>query len=630
MSAFDEAYKALNPEQKRAVETIDGPIMVVAGPGTGKTQILTLRIANILAKTDTEPEQILALTFTEAAAHNMRRRLAELIGNPAYRVVISTFHGFCNEVIRRFPEDFPRVIGSSAITDVEQAAVVEEIIENGSFVLLKPFGDRLLYVRDIVSTMSELKREGVTPERFAALVAKEKDTFAHIEDLYHEKGAYKGKMKGEYIKLERKLLKNEELAQVYAKYQDKLAERKAYDFSDMILEVLTALETNPTLLQLLQEEHQYVLVDEHQDTNNAQNRIIELLMSYHGDRPNLFVVGDEKQAIFRFQGASIENFQYFKNKYKDVRLIALTHNYRSTQAVLDAADSLLSSGLKKNAPHAEVPIQIGEFENPASERYFVAHDIKEKIKSGVVPNEISILYRNNAHAFLVAGDLARLGIPYQIESDQDLFTQSDVARLLIIMRAVAYYGDDMYVAEFLHVPLFGIDPLDAYKLLRKGADAKEKILYDLLTHSEVAEIKALGEKMKAWVRESKKKDLLAFFEHIMRDAGMLEDMLGKPDAPERFDAINALFDQVRQLVARKSDATLADFFAYLATVQKHKLFIKRQTATSTEGKVRLMTVHKSKGLEFGHVYLIGATEGTFGGKIDRDRLPLIESVYKMV
>lgn len=629
MSAFDEAYKALNPEQKRAVETIDGPIMVVAGPGTGKTQILTLRIANILAKTDTEPEQILALTFTEAAAHNMRRRLAELIGNPAYRVVISTFHGFCNEVIRRFPEDFPRVIGSSAITDVEQTAIVEEIIEEGAFVLLKPFGDRLLYVRDIVSSIAELKREGVTPEKFAALVTKEKDAFAHIEDLYHEKGAHKGKMKGEYIKLERKLLKNEELAQVYAKYQDKLAERKAYDFSDMILEVLTALETNPTLLQLLQEEHQYVLVDEHQDTNNAQNRIIELLMSYH-DRPNLFVVGDEKQAIFRFQGASIENFQYFKNKYKDVELIALTHNYRSTQAVLDAADSLLPSGLKKNAPQAEALIQVGEFATTTSERYFVAHDIQEKITSGVPAHEIAILYRNNAHAFSIARDLARLGIPYQIESDQDLFAQADVARLLIIMRAICFYGNDLYITELLHVPLFDIDPLDAYKLLRKGADAKEKTLYDLLTHSEVAAIKSLGEKMKAWVRESKKKDLLAFFEHIMRDTGMLEDILGAANAPERFDAINALFDQARALVARKADATLADFFAYLATVQKHKLFIKRQTATSAEGKVRLMTVHKSKGLEFGHVYLIGATDGTFGGKIDRDHLPLIESVYKMV
>ncbi len=661
MNAFDEAYGALNAEQRRAVDAIEGPVMVVAGPGTGKTQILTLRIANILRKTDTGPEQILALTFTEAAAHNIRRRLAALIGNPAYRVGISTFHGFCNDVIRRFPGDFPRVIGSSPITDVEQVAIVEEIIEGDHFedvsaehtartaqqysqkakpdptpssntavpfVLLRPFGDRLLYVRDIVSAISELKREGITPEKFAALIEKEKKAFASIEDLHHEEGAHKGKMKGEYIKLERKLLKNEELAQVYAQYQEKLAERKQYDFSDMILEVLTTLENNPTLLQLLQEEHQYVLVDEHQDTNNAQNRIIELLMSYH-DHPNLFVVGDEKQAIFRFQGASLENFQYFKNKYKSVELISLTHNYRSTQAVLDAADSLISSGLRKNAPHAEAPIQVGEFENPARERYFVAHDIKEKIESGVAPNEITILYRNNAHAFPIARDLARLGIPYQIESDQDLFTQGDVARLLIIMRAVVFYGDDRYVAELLHIPLFVIDPLDAYKLLRKGADAKQKILYDLLTESDVVTIKSLGEKMKAWVKESKKKDLLAFFEHIMRDTGMLEDMLGTNNAPERFDAVNALFDQVRELVARKPDATLADFFAYLETIKKHKLFIKRQTAHSSEGKVRLMTVHKSKGLEFGHVYLIGATDGTFGGKIDRDRLPLIESVYKM-
>ena len=222
MDPFTQAYNSLNAEQKRAVDTIDGPVMVVAGPGTGKTQILTLRIANILRETDTEPEQILALTFTEAAAQNMRARLTKLIGNAAYRVVINTFHGFCNDIIRRYPEDFPKVIGSKPVTDVDQMSYIEEIIEHTDLVLLKPYGDRLLYVRDIVARISELKREGVTPERFAALVQEEKNKFQNIQDLYHAKGAHVGKMKGGYIKLERKILKNEELARVYHKYQEML------------------------------------------------------------------------------------------------------------------------------------------------------------------------------------------------------------------------------------------------------------------------------------------------------------------------------------------------------------------------------------------------------------------------
>jgi DNA helicase-2/ATP-dependent DNA helicase PcrA len=558
----------------------------------------------------------------------MRRRLAALIVNRAYRVVINTFHGFCNDIIKRYPEDFPRIIGSSPITDVDAVSIVEEIIESSDLVLLRPFGDRLLYVRDIISSIAELKREGITPERFARLVQQEKIDFQNISDLYHDKGAHKGKMKGEYIKLERKILKNEELARVYAEYQEKLFEEKAYDFSDMILEVLRALETNATLLQMLQEEHQYVLVDEHQDTNNAQNRIIELLMSYH-DNPNLFVVGDEKQAIFRFQGASLENFQYFKHRYPSVTLITLTENYRSTQNVLDTADKLLVSGLHKNVPHTETPIRIGAFATTASERYFIAHDIQEKIAHGVPPHEIAILFRNNKDAFPMARELDRLGVAHQIESDQDLFSQSDVARLLIILRAISDYGNDIYVAPLLHVPLFGIDPLDAYKTLKKAADAKTKSLYDIVTDSDIAAVAELGKKMKHWVRKSKEMNVLDFFEHIVRDTGMLEDMLGTVNANERFDAINALFDQVRTLLARTSDTTLADFFVYLETIKKHNLFLKRTVHTSKEGKVRLMTAHKSKGLEFAHVYIIGATNGTFGGKIDRDRLPLIDSVYKL-
>ena len=657
MEAFAEAYKKLNKAQKEAVDTIEGPVMVIAGPGTGKTQILTLRIANILAKTDTEPENILALTFTEAATHNMRRRLAELIGNSAYRVVINTFHGFCNDIIRRFPEDFPRIIGSKSITEVDQVAIIESIIEEGDFVLLKPFGDKFLYVRDIVGSISELKREGVTPEDFAERIKAEQKEFLHIPDLYHDKGAHKGKMKGDYQKFERKLLKNEELACVYELYQDALTEKKQYDFNDMILEVKKALSpisspargevSSPrgggegvnSLLQMLQEEHQYILVDEHQDTNNAQNKIVELLMSYH-DAPNLFVVGDEKQAIFRFQGASLENFQYFKHAYPKVKLITLTENYRSTQTVLDTAERLLASAspLKKNVPHSELPIRIAEFSTDASERYFITHDIQDKIHAGVAPEDIAILYRNNKDAFPIARDLARLGIPHTIESDQDLFTQSDVRTLLIILRAIADYGNDMYVTPLLHLPLFDIDPLDTYKLLRNAADRRKYSLYDLLTTPALLEeislkdtegIPALANKLAGWVKESKKIDLLNFFEHIIRDSGLLEDMLGSGNAGERFDAVNALFDEVKQLVEIKNDATLTDFFVYIETIKKHRLFLKRKAQGNARGKVRLMTAHRSKGLEFAHVYIIRAQDGIWGGKIDRDRLPLIDSIYKL-
>ena len=343
---FKAAYDSLNPEQKKAVDTIEGPVLVVAGPGTGKTQVLTLRIANILLKTDTRPENILALTFTDAAATNMRRRLANLIGTRAYRVRIQTFHSFANDTLKTYPESFGSIVGSANITEVESTAIIEELVNDlPNLSLLRPWGDPMFYVRDIGVKISELKREGLSPKDFIKLIESEEQKFKSREDLVHEKGAHKGKIKSEHLKYERQLVKNRELGEVYEAYQKVLHERRLYDWSDMIMEVLKALETDPNLKLSLQEEHQYILVDEHQDTNQSQNKILEYLSDFH-QNPNIFIVGDEKQAIFRFQGASAQNFEYVKKLYPNIVIIELFRNYRSSQPILDAAHSLIPSKQK--------------------------------------------------------------------------------------------------------------------------------------------------------------------------------------------------------------------------------------------------------------------------------------------
>jgi DNA helicase-2/ATP-dependent DNA helicase PcrA len=321
-SVFDDYYAKLNTAQKLAVDTIEGPVMVVAGPGTGKTQILTLRIANILMQTQINPENILALTFTESGVLAMRKRLVQIIGTPGYRAQIHTFHSFCNDVIRQNPEDFENLISSESITEVEQIQILEEIVQTTKLALLKPFGDPLYYVKHLLSAISDLKKEGITPTKLKKAIDDQEKDFGKIEDLYHEKGAYgpkvrddgtvtKGAMKGKYQDLQKDIAKNKELLIVFEKYQQSLRDKKQYDFNDMLLEVIAAFESNPDLLLRQQEYFQYILVDEHQDTNAAQNKIVELLCSYY-EEPNLFVVGDEKQAIYRFQGASLENFLYFK------------------------------------------------------------------------------------------------------------------------------------------------------------------------------------------------------------------------------------------------------------------------------------------------------------------------------
>ncbi|MEK7175754.1 MAG: ATP-dependent DNA helicase, partial [Patescibacteria group bacterium] len=686
---FAEEYSKLNNAQKEAVDNIDGPVMVIAGPGTGKTTVLTLRIANILKKTDTAPENILALTFTDAAATNMRYKLAQIIGSSAYQVVFKTFHSFAENIIKKYPEEFPRIIGSILISDSEQFSILEKLIDSSNLKILRPYGDPFLYLKDILKNISTLKREGLNPEKFAKLVKIEEKNFRNISDLYHEKGAHKGKMKGEYQKLEKIIEKNKELSDIYFLYQEEFLKKKFYDFSDMIMEVLESMQKSKFLLQVLQEEYQYILVDEHQDTNNAQNKIIELLVSFHKDYPNLFIVGDEKQAIFRFQGASLENFMYFKNLYPNAKLITLSENYRSTQNILDVAQSLIPSttnlvvGLPSNSdskihPSPTPPqrrgalkinldptspsgrglgggvvdgenlLNIYSFEKFETEDYFIIQDIKKKISEGVAPEEIAILYRNNNDAFAFSNLMKKIGIPHQIESDLDLFSDLIIKKFIVILRAVNNFGDDRALSEFLHLDLFEIEPLDVYYLIRSASFKKNKNLYDILVDLDSVKKSQLNatvlnskdalqksfKLLTSWVKKSKNIDLLSLLEIIFKESGLLELILESPDMSLKFDAITHFFDEVKKILSKsqlnatvKSDANLEDFFTYLELIKKHGIFIKKINRNKIFGMVRLMTAHRAKGLEFDYVYIVRAYSGHFGDKISLDRLKLLPSVY---
>ncbi|MCA9356488.1 ATP-dependent helicase [Candidatus Nomurabacteria bacterium] len=635
---FESEKEKLNPAQLKAVEAIEGPVMVVAGPGTGKTQILTFRIANILAKTDTSPENILAITFTESGAANMRSRLSSIIGSAAYRVNIHTFHGFAEHIIKSYPEYFPKIIGSFAISDVDKISLLENIVDKSTLSLLKPFGDKYHYVRYISSSISELKREGISAHKFASLVEKEEKNFDSILDKYHEKGAHKGKMKGVYVDLQKMIEKNKDLSLVYLSYEEELSLAKKYDFEDMLLSLLGALEENENLLMILGENYQYVLVDEHQDSNNAQNSIIEKLLSFH-ESPNIFVVGDDKQAIFRFQGASIENFYYFKEKYKNATLINLSINYRSSQTILDSASSVLpqEESLKSHNSYEEKPISLYALSSEDVEGYFVASDIKEKIDQGINPEEIAVLYRNNRDSEIFAKYLGKLGIKYKIESDQDLFSQSDVKKFLIILRAIDSFGDNEALAEALHVDVFGLSPLSIHKFIY-GASHKKKIsFWDVLEDpdkhlkslniSNAKDMSSILQKFSSWKTFSQNNDLLSTLEVVFKDSGILDDILSSTDSHERLAQISAFFDEAKKIISSKNDASLRDLFRYLETVKEHGLMIKRKNQNNLPGCVRLMTAHKSKGLEFEVVYITKCYSGNWGDKREVNKLKLLPSVY---
>jgi DNA helicase II / ATP-dependent DNA helicase PcrA len=615
---FKKEYGKLNPEQKMAVDTIEGPVMVVAGPGTGKTQVLTLRIANILLKTDIAPENILALTFTDAAAVNMRRRLFGIIGASAYRVRIETFHSFCNNILSSYPENFPGIIGSAHITEVETAGIIEEIIKELPLSVLRPWGDPFLYVRDIVKKMEELKREGLTPEKFEELVKKSDKDFKNRADTYHNKGAYKGKMKGEALNEARKIEKNIELISIYKAYQDTLLKKRFYDWSDMIMEVLKVLEKGGDLKLILQEEHQYILVDEHQDTNNAQNKILELLCDFH-QNPNIFVVGDEKQAIFRFQGASVENFLHFKKLYPKAKLIELWRNYRSTQKILDGAHSLLPSKSKlQSKKESGSHIKVAGFSNSNFENYWIVKKVQELLKNGEKPSEITIIYRNNRDAFPIAAALEREKISYEIKSDEDLFSDKFVKKFILLLDAIYHYGEDSFLVPILHMEEFGLDPLDVYKTINK-VNKERKTLYDLFEKEEVSK------KIKIWVRQSKSEEVTKFMEIVLRESGLFDSMLKAKDATA-FLGIEKIMEEAKRISVGHAGAALEDFMKYLDILRSHKIFIKHPKIYYRESTVSLMTAHRAKGLEFENVFITGANQKAFGPKNNRDKLPIISMI----
>ncbi len=635
---FGKLYKTLNTKQKEAVDTVEGPVMVIAGPGTGKTQILTLRIANILLKTNIDPENILALTFTESGVASMRKRLIEIMGSPAYLVNINTFHGFCNDIIKEYPENFSNVIGSENMTEVEQIEILQSILEGSSFKDLKTFGDPFYYLRSILSAISSLKGEGVSVKEFERVVNLEIESFELIEDLYHEKGAHKGRMKGEYQKLEKQLNKNKELIEIYKQYQDKLKERKLYDYSDMIMKVLEVLGENKNLLLTFQEQYQYFLVDEHQDTNNAQNKILELLVNYH-DNPNIFVVGDEKQAIFRFQGASLENFLYFKNLYPSAKLINLEENYRSTQEILDSAHSLLAGekSFKSNISSEGKLVEIYSFTKPEVEFFFLARDIKEKIREGIIPDEIAVFYRDNKDAFPIAEMLRKFDVPFIIESNQNVLEDLDIKKLIKLLRIVDDFGYQEKLIEVMHIDFLNIEPLDLYKLIKYSNKNKIPII-DLIKSAETLKFLKLEnpeilnefyKKLRKWTITDKNKMITTTFEEVASDSGFISYILKKRDSADMISKLNNLFDEVRSLVGKHKEGRVCDLLKYIDMLSEHNVLVKKKTSFKPSGKVRLMTAHKSKGLEFEHVYITQAYDGHWSNKRSPNLLPLPSKIYSL-
>lgn len=623
---FQSLYRKLNAAQKEAVDTIEGPVMVVAGPGTGKTQILSLRIANILRTTDTPPDAVLALTFTESGVSAMRKRLVSIIGPHAYRVGIFTFHSFCNDIIQRYPEYFERIIGAEPISDIEKISIIREILSD-SFELLVPFGDPTYYVNDLSRSFSELKRENVSPEKLERFLKEARDAFENTEGLYHEKGAHKGKMKGVHEGTKKKIDRTDELLRAYRAYQEALHERRRYDFDDMIMEVVSTLERDEDLLLRVQEEYHYVLADEHQDANAAQNALLQMITSFH-ERPNIFVVGDEKQAIFRFQGATLDNFFHFKKMFPGAKLITLTDGYRSGQRILDVSQKMIDcDGVEGRVPLAsragvsKETVEVHAFTGKEAEYAWVVKEVQSLIAEGVEPSEIALLYRTNGEAESWVRACEDRGVYVSVESQQNALADPDIRKFIQLLRAVVRMGDDSLMSTVLHLPFVQISALDAYKIMhaaRRGRSSIAEILGDKkklkdIGISGVDEAHALFVSMEKWAKADGSVPTL--LGDIIRDSGYLAFILNSPRSVELIEKLAGFTRDVDTLAAGKPEYTLAALIADIALLDEYHIPITKEIrAAPRKGAVRLMTAHKSKGLEFDYVFIVNAVDGMWGGR----------------
>lgn len=708
-NSFLSEYQKLNPEQKLAVDTIEGPVMVIAGAGTGKTQTIALRIANILIQTQTPPQNILCLTFTDTGTVAMRDRLIKIIGSEAYKVRIHTFHSFCNEVIKNNPEYFIFAKNVKNIEEVERVELIQKLIsslKNGS--TLKPWGDAFFYQRDIISSIQSLKKEGVSPEALLTLINNQLNFLEKNQDLvsqlltlkfsknleaellpvfeeilnssqkispevyYHlftlktlyEKGGFdvgaaknpivnfKNELKNFFEALAKDSQKQLELHSVYSQYQEELKKSGLYDFEDMILFVLTAFKDNPELLLQYQEKYQYILVDEYQDTNSAQNEVIDLLGSYY-EIPNLFVVGDDDQSIFRFQGASIENVYSFYKKYKPL-LVVLKNNYRSHRLILASSESVIKNNknritnfideidksLESKVDFDATPINLFRSPSLNEENYFIATKIKSLLEKKVDPQEIAVLYRNNNDIFDLIEHFKNLNIKYQLNIDKNILDNKYIAQLIFLLEFIvnSEKSDLLYkvlASNYLKIPSF-----DLFKLTHFAFREKINLVSLLFSSSNFSKIESdLSKVGVKRIKKFVKRITLAkkwlenlstdrFFNKVIRRFKYLDFILTSNNL-ELINFLNTFYSELKRL-AQEKEYSLKDFLNYLSLIKENTLSLTAPEISGESVKsIKLMTVHKSKGLEFEHVFLYKVADKKWGNVTNQNKLKLPLGILKL-
>ena len=609
--AFTKAYQSLNEDQRKAVDATEGPVMVIAGPGTGKTTVLTLRIANILERTDTPPSGILAITYTDAGVKAMRKKLLEFIGSVAHEVRIYTFHGFAATMIAEYPDHFLHLLGLRQITDIEQESLLRSILIDPVYAELRPLGRPDTYLSAIIRSISEAKRQALLPDDVRTYANNEADRIRNDEASISTRGATKGKLKAEAEERINKCERTVRFADVYAAYEALKRERGLIDYDDLIIELLAALQEDELLRRLIQERFLYIHVDEHQDTNDAQNLIVRLIAEFFGDSPNVFIVGDEKQAIYRFQGASVENFLALKSMWPRMALISLRINYRSHQALLDASFSMIEHNYDSDE-HRElrIPLASGNDDTPQPVEVVTGENVTaieahlveslQRIREREPEATVAIITRRNRDLERVLSLAEHAGIPVSSERSIDIFSHPAGKTFFDLIE----YLDDPTrtdaLARTMVAGLWGLSLPEAAELIRGLRSGALKDLESRLS--------ALQRINAARLRDG----ALGFIILACAESGHAARIAADPVCVQVWRGIVALAESIirDQQLHDPSDLMRA-LLAYRRSAELRTV----KVAVGVPGSpIVAMTAHGSKGLEFDYVFLPYATEEAWIGK----------------
>jgi len=606
-ATFKKLYKNLNSEQRKAVDSIEGPIMVIAGPGTGKTTILALRIANILQKTNTPPSGILAITFTDSGVKHMRLKLRETIGARADEIRLHTFHSFAASIINEYQEHFPHLSRAKQITEIESEAIIRDILREKKFSPLRPIGALEFYMEAILKTIGEAKKEALTPEMIKDFAEEEIKRIQADKSMISSRGASKGGLKSVALKRIEKCQKTAIFSEVYETYEKRKRQERKIDYDDLIFELLQAMRRDELLLRLLQENFLYILVDEHQDTNDSQNQIVKIIADFF-ETPNLFVVGDEKQAIFRFQGASLQNFLNFQNIWPSMKVISLRKNYRSHQGILDASFGMIEKnydgkeykGLRIRLESVKdkklKPITIVEAGNNLSAESFLVKGL-QNILASEKTSTVAVIVRKNREVEKVISLLEREGVPALAERGADIFLHPIGRMFFDLITFLVDPSESEALARTVAALLWDLKFVEASRLLKK------------IKKGEIQDAENLIPQISRLKRELSRRGPIDYLVRVAELSGLSKIALRDVLSAEVWHGIIALARNIgeRGLVDDPRELML-ELLDYRISAERKVIKIP---SGRLGARVNVMTAHRAKGMEYDYVFLPYATEGSW-------------------